>query len=167
MHNGKWAAVAIFSEPVSSQRHDSKDGGDLEPTFYQGPFPSHLLPLSFCYTFILTHLVFVFSSTSRPRLSSTFFKQTVFASSHFGYKLFYTHYHTIHWSVCLIIPISLSLSLSQNRYACIIYYYQHCGCSSCFLNPGICTDRQCKEQRRHILGPRSYPRKSSGRLQEP
>jgi hypothetical protein len=50
----------MFSEPVGSQKHDSKDGGDLEPTFYQGPFPSHLLLLSFCYTFILTYLVFVF-----------------------------------------------------------------------------------------------------------
>jgi hypothetical protein len=43
MYNGKRAAVAMFPKPVGSQRPDSKDGGDLEPTFYQGPFPSHLL----------------------------------------------------------------------------------------------------------------------------
>ena len=46
---------------------------------------SHLLPL--CYTLFLYHyLVFVFFFNSHFRLLTTFlYKQTVFASSHFGF----------------------------------------------------------------------------------
>jgi hypothetical protein len=84
MHNGKWAAVAMFSMSVGSQRHDSKDGGDLEATFYQGPFPSHLLLLPFYYTLILTYLVLVFLLPAGLGCRPLSFKQTVFASSHFG-----------------------------------------------------------------------------------
>ena len=87
MYNGKRAAVAMFPKPVGSQRPDSKDGGDLEPTFYLGPFPSHLLLLLLLYTHFY-HL-----SRVRVSFAAAFgcrplcFRQTVFASSHFGLEL--------------------------------------------------------------------------------